>query len=189
MKSAVVLSFALLVGSIALAAQTAIQDQKSYGVARMESLGAPNTPSTVEPPINLGCPVLLDAQHRADGDLLKVDRSRPARPAQLLHLTLTSRDSRQILAARVRVHGLSGKGRVTQAQSGQDSADATRTMNVTFSAGPDKASSGDLWVPGMTAVLSIDLNSVTYSDGSTWSFTGREGCHVAPDPLMLVAGH
>jgi hypothetical protein len=41
----------------------------------------------------------------------------------------------------------------------------------------------------MTAVLSIDLNSVTYADGSTGSFTGHDACRVVPDKLMLIAGH
>ena len=191
MKSAVMLSFALLFfGSTALAAQTAIQNQKSYGVARMEGLGAPNT---MDPHISLGCPVSLRAQHGADGNMLNVDKSRPKGLAQLLHLTLTNRDSRQIAQASMRIHGLSGKGRITQAASAQnnsdqDNSDKIETLTVRLSPGQDKAVSGDLWVPGMTAVLSIDLNSVTYADGSTRSFSRRDLCRVTPDPLMLIAG-
>jgi hypothetical protein len=40
----------------------------------------------------------------------------------------------------------------------------------------------------MTAVLSIVVNSVTYDDGSTRSFSAQDNCRVTPDPLMLVSG-
>jgi hypothetical protein len=191
MKRAAVLTFALLLGSIALAAQTARQDQTSFGVSRMEGLSAV---STINPYINIGCPISLRALHGASGDMLKVDRSRPQGIAQLIHLILTNLDSRRIVAARVRVHGITGKGHITQTKSSRDESDASANLVVRFpdgpeqSAGPGKDVSGDLWVPGMTAVLSIDLNSVTFADGSTWSFAGREACHVAPDKLMLIAG-
>ncbi len=183
MKSATVLSFALLsalsFGSIA-PAQSASQQQNQLTTILL-------------PAVSSGCPVSLHAQHGADGNMLNVDKGRPKGLAQLLRLTLTNPDSRQIVQANVRVHGLSGKGRVAQAtsaqkNSGQDNSDKVESMVVSFSPGQNKSVSGDLWVPGMTAVLSIDLNSVTFADGSTTSFSGRDLCHVAPDPLMLIAG-
>ena len=189
MKRAVVFSFVVLLGSIALAAQTASRNQSSDGVSCMEGLSTACTASTISPPINTGCPVFLRAQHTADGGLLNVDKRRPERPAQLLHLTLTNPDSRQIVAARVRVHGLSGKGRVTQTMSGTDRPDATSTIEVRLVQGSGKEAYGDLRVPNMSAVLSIDLNSVTYADGSTGSFTGHDACRAVPDKLMLIAGH
>ena len=189
MKRPVVLSFVVLLGSIALAAQTASQNQPSWGVSRMEGLSTASTTTTIILPGNIGCPVFLRAQHAADGGLLNVDKRRPERPGQLLHLTLTNPDSRQIVAARVRVHGLSGKGRVTQTMSGADRPDATSTIEVQLVQGSGKEAYGDLRVPNMTAVLSIDLNSVTYADGSTGSFTGHDACRVVPDKLMLIAGH
>ncbi len=190
MRSAALVPLVLLFGSTALGAQTASPNQKSFGVATIEGLGpgSPNTVTTINVPINVGCPVGLRAQHGADGGLLNVDRSRPERPAQVLHLTLTNPDSRRIVSARVRVRGLSGKGRVTETLAGQNDADATATLTVQLSQGTGKEAAGDLRVPDMTAVLSISLNSLTYADGSTWSFSGREGCRVAPDMKMLIAG-
>ncbi len=185
MKSAALASFALLFSSIALAGQYTVQVQKSYGVAGIEGINAANTVGT---PMSVGCPVSLRAQHGVSGNILSVDRNRPKGIAQLLHLTLTNPDSRQIVAAKLRVHGLTGKARVTQTLSGQNDSDAAQNLDVRFSPGPGNAVSADLWVPGMTAVLSIDLNSVTFADGSTRSFSAREACHVAPDPLMLING-
>ena len=45
-----------------------------------------------------------------------------------------------------------------------------------------------LTLPGFAGVSSIALDSVTYSDGSTWKMEAKSGCRVVPDPLLLVAG-
>jgi hypothetical protein len=189
--------FAFLVGSVTLAGQSILQNKSSYGVARMEGLdtatgamvsGAPNATYAVNPPAGIGCPVRLRAQHRADGGLVNVDKGKPQGIAQALHLMLTNPDSRRMIAARVSVRGLSGRGHVTKGLSGPDHPDATRTLDVQLSQGPGKEVSGDLRVPGMSAVLSIDLNSVTFADGSTRNFAERGTCRAAPDPFMLIAG-
>jgi hypothetical protein len=71
---------------------------------------------------------------------------------------------------------------------GSDPSDATRTLDVAFPAGSDKNASADLWVPGMSAVYSIDLVSVTYADGSTWKLAAGKTCHTPIDGVMLVGG-
>jgi hypothetical protein len=121
--------------------------------------------------------------------MLKVNESRPEGMAQLLHLTLINPDARRLVAARLRVHGVSGKPRLTQAAHDAADADVHQALRVKFLPSPDRSVSANVWVPGMTAVLSLDLDEVTYADGSTWKFLGREACHVAPDPLVLVAAH
>lgn len=190
MKSALV-SCALLLTPLVLAAQT-----NSYGVARMENLypSQSNAPASSSQAavdaMYIGCPVSLRAQHGASGSMVETDRSRPKGIAQLLHLTLI--DSRphpkRIVAARLRVSGLSGRARVTQTLSSADEADSVQTLEIKFSSGTEKEASGDLWVTAMTAVLSIDLQSVTYSDGSSRTFSGRDECRITPDPLMLISG-
>jgi hypothetical protein len=178
MKSAVAASLALLFGSVTLSAQSATQNQTQTSVYRM-------------PITSGGCPVSLRALHGADGSMLRVDKNRPAGIAQLLHLILSNPDARQVVAARVRVRGLSGRGRMTQT-SGQDAtqggADVTRSLEARFSAGSDKDVSSDVWVSGMTAVLEVELNSVTFADGTTRRFAGVDACRIAPEPLMLIAG-
>jgi hypothetical protein len=108
--------------------------------------------------------------------------------AQLLHLTLINPDSRQIVSAKVRVHGLSGKGRVTQTPAGQGDSDVTQTLQLKFPGAAGNEVSSDLWVPGMTAVLLIDLDSVTFTDGSTRSFSRQDACSIAPDTKMPIDG-
>jgi hypothetical protein len=189
MKLTTVTSFALFFGPIALAAQTTVQNQPFYGVAGMEGLESASAPFTYNSTVSIDCPVLFRAQHRADVGLLNVDESRPEAQAQMLRLTLTNRDSRRMVAARVRVHGLSGNARATQTSSKPDVSDATSTINVQLVQGSNSEVWANLRVPGMTAVLSIDLRSVTYADGSTRNFPARSPCHVVPDPKMLVAAH
>jgi hypothetical protein len=174
MKFAAGVSLALLFGSVTLSAQSATQSQTQMSVYRL-------------PITSGGCPVSLRALHGADGNMLKVDKNRPAGIAQLLHLIVSNPDSRQIVAARVRVRGLSGKGRMTQT-SDKGAADVTRNLEIRFSPGADKDVLSDVWVPGMTAVLEVELNSVTFADGTSRRFTGAEACQIAPDRMMLIAG-
>ncbi len=174
MKRATALSFALLLGSIPLAAQN----------ARQQAQPTPQVPSGSDV-----CPVSLRAEQKAAGEVLAADKSRPKGVAQHLQLTLAHPGSRRIARARVTVHGLTAKGRVTPTPTRrQNPSDASRTFDLTFHAGPnDKAASADLWVRGLTAVLTVDLDSVTFADGSIWTLKGRDACRIVPDPLMLVA--
>jgi len=109
--------------------------------------------------------------------------------AQRLHLIVTNPDSRRVVAANVTVRGFANKARIVQTMSGSDSSDAAKTMDVRFSAGSDKEASADLRVPGLTAVSEIDLNSVTFSDGSTWRLAAGGSCRSWIDGLMLVSSH
>ncbi len=172
MKLASAVSAAFLLGSIPLAAQSA-------GQAQVTTLTAQVQPDS--------CPVTLRAQHGADGNMMKVDRNRPQGLAQLLHLILTSKDSRQIVEARLRVRGTSGKGRLRGADAADD-VNAIRNVTVRLRAGEKNESSGSVWVPGMTSVMEVDLASVSYSDGSVTRFSGTDGCRFTPEHTMLIAG-
>ncbi|SPE20280.1 exported hypothetical protein [Candidatus Sulfotelmatomonas gaucii] len=187
MKFASVFMFALAIGAGPLGAQyTQIPPpQKSFGVA---CIGKLNAPCPIPPAVNR-CPISMRAQHLSDGSLVKTCKpTHPAGIGQRLHLTFTNPDSKQIASARLTVHGVTPKGRVMQAASAQGgSSDATQSLSVTFSPGPDQSATADLWVPGMTAVRSIALESVVYSDGSTWKVADGMACRVTPDPLMLIS--
>ena len=49
--------------------------------------------------------------------------------------------------------------------------------------------STDLYIPGFTAVNSIELLDVSYDDGRVWRIGSSSVCRVTPDPLMLIANH
>jgi hypothetical protein len=58
---------------------------------------------------------------------------------------------------------------------------------VTPNSSSDQTEFADLVLPGFSSVQSITLNSLTYSDGSTWNSFKGNACRVAPDPFMLVS--
>ena len=76
----------------------------------------------------------------------------------------------------------------TAGLSNTGAAEATKILTVSFSA-DDGSASADVHVPGFTSVSSVELQQVTYADGSTWKMSSSSFCRVAPDPLMLVAEH
>jgi len=169
-------SFALLLASNFVIAQTTVTPKQP--VAKLTVIEVAPPPS---------CPISLHARHAGGAEMWKVDGVPIQSPAQRLHLTISDSDSRRIVAANVTVRGFSGKARYMPAESTQDSSDAAKTLDVRFPAGPDKETAANLTVPGLTAVSVIDLNSVTYSDGSSWKLVAGGSCRSWVDGLMLVS--
>jgi len=131
-----------------------------------------------------GCPVSLHAGHLADGSMVRTDGAHPRGLGQWLSLSLTSPDQKQIANATLTVWGMTPKSRLSLA-SGSGAADAEQTFHVPFTQG-QKSAVARLWVPGMSAVQRIDVQSVEYSDGSMWRVASNANCQVSPDPFMLV---
>jgi hypothetical protein len=195
----VIVGIAFLASGMAVAAQQAGSGQTS-GLAAPQSGHIP--PMQISPiPMPMGCPVQLRVQHgTATGSMVEVGTvgggiagggtagigtTRPYEPVQNLHLTLTNPNWKQIASAKVRFYGTSGKARMdSTARTG--SYDSTRTMDVQFKGTTWRQVSSDVSVPGMTAVLEMDLTEVTVSDGKVWKLSG---CRFTPDPLMLVSSH
>jgi hypothetical protein len=96
--------------------------------------------------------------------------------------------STEIVKATVTVRGLNGKaGMIPALGSDGRSSEITRTMTVSFALDDDKSYWTDLVLPGLTSARMVNLESVTYADGSTWNFRDHGGwCQSAPDPLMLI---
>ena len=67
-----------------------------------------------------------------------------------------------------------------------DSAQAVRELTVRFGNGKTHAVSADVRVPGLAAVSSIELSSVTFGAGTAWKPAPGQTCAVKPDSLMLV---
>jgi hypothetical protein len=194
----------LCLGPLAIAGQSPGTAQgQSFGVAQMTGIQHSGTQVSQQPggiviqltPLTIGCPVSLRAQHLADGSLVRTrsgtaqTSAQPEGLEQWLHLTVTNPGSRAIRAATITVHGYSNKARVTQTLSGsQEGSDASWTTTLSFAGAEGRTESADVRVPGMTAVQTIELKTVTYADGSLWRLSGSQSCRVAPDPLMLVSG-
>jgi hypothetical protein len=142
------------------------------------------------------CPVSMHALQGSGTGLVAVrGEEHVSGFSQRIHLILTNPKSAKIAGAKVKVFGLSGKNRIEQASANQldltnrkNTFDLTRILDVAFTPEGENDVATDLVLPGFTSVHSIQLESITYKDGSTWAVNGRQACRVAPDPLMLVAG-
>jgi glucose/arabinose dehydrogenase len=106
---------------------------------------------------------------------------------QRILLALTDTHRAKIVAATVLVRGFDGKNRMLQTASSEGTA--TKVLRTGFTESSNNAVSADLYISGFTAVTSVKLLDVTYSDGTTWQADRTNSCRVAPDPMMLVAAH
>jgi len=181
MRLAASVSFAFLLGSIPVSAQT-----NSSGSAQVEGLSEPAIATTSQK-MSGGCPVSLRAQHGADGTMRTVDKNRPEGIAQLLHLILTSKNSRRVVEAHLKVRGASGKGGMSRTDTAQNGMDATRNVTVKLRPSGENEVSGDAWVPGMSAVLEVELEFVQFDDGGMQWYSASQGCRFAPEHFMLIA--
>jgi hypothetical protein len=104
----------------------------------------------------------------------------------------TGNSGQKIVSASVTVRGSNGKEHMQRldALPGQDrdseSGSIKRTLNVDLGNWGEPGVSGDFRLPGFTSASRVDLESVTYEDGSTWKLSGGESCWVSPDPMMLI---
>jgi len=171
------LTVALLLTSLSLAAQSNAKPQ-TLTLYRLPNLVAGT------------CPIDMHANQGVWDHTLKIregDKERVPQPfGQRISLTLKDPRHAPITAATVRVHGLTGKNRVLQTGNEAGTSDAVTTIHLAFGAQGDAGVTGDLSIPGFTAVNFIELQEVSYSDGATWRVSGLELCRVQPDPVMLV---
>jgi hypothetical protein len=193
MKCAFLALLAVAMSSVLLSAQgTSQQSGKTatFGVGGMLGLDQQLAQPTVLNAISSSsmCPVSLHAGHLSDGNMVRTGTAHPKGIGQWLSLSLTGPDEKQVARARLTVQGLTPKGHVSQTRSvGTASLNAEQTFNVAFSSGPQSVAIANLWVPDMSAVERIDVQSIQYSDGSTWKLADGQTCQVKPDLFMLVA--
>ena len=198
--AAALFSAALLLSASTLAqAQVQIPPDRSAGIGSMEGITRNGQQTTifVGNPIS-ECPVSMQARQRGMGAMVQTQRKLfqdPPQtmhgPAQHIHLILTgfAKDKR-VASATVTARGLSARSRMqTLSLTGQDQSDIRRTLQVTFTPDPDGSVSADIDLPAFTAVNSLQLKSIRYSDGSSWTVEKANACIVQPDPFMLVAGN
>ncbi len=101
----------------------------------------------------------------------------------------TAAPDRRMVNATVTVHGSNGAGQIlpTDDHPGRP-AEVSKSLTVRLAMSNEAEVSGDLLLPGFTAALMVDLDSVTYDDGAVWRFSRNSACHAAPDFLMPVGG-
>jgi hypothetical protein len=136
-----------------------------------------------------GCPVSLEADHT--GLFLKRDVKdldpQPNVLRQRIHLTITNLSSQNIVSADVTAHGLSEKWRLAPLMATQPVPDLAKQIKVTLEVKGNDHASHDLAFYHFATVTSLDVNAVSYADGSSWHAKTQGACSVTPSPLMLVS--
>lgn len=137
------------------------------------------------------CPISMRVRQGTGNGLLIVKHGKQSdAPGSHLRLNLAPSNGHpgNIVAATVIVHGFNGKPGVFPLVATRDHAsEITRTLTVPLTADDDNSFWSELLVPGLTAPNRVDLQSVTYADGSIWRVTALDACRAVPDPFMLVA--
>ncbi len=174
-------SFLLLFSSLTLAAQNPAKTEAPVLVLHGSTVGN-------------DCPVGMAASQGVWDHTIKVRQGQQERAiqpfGQRILLTLGDSHPEPIIAATVKVYGLTGKNHMLETTKGANAqGDAAKTMRITFTSNRGGGVSSDLYVPGFTSVSSIELLEVSYGDGRIWRIGGSSVCRVTPDPMMLIANH
>ena len=174
-------TFVLLLSSFPLFAQNGTKPESQSLVFR-------------DQPISNGCPISMRASQGVWDHTIRVrdlQQEKVTQPfGQRIFLTLSDTHPASIVAATVKVHGLTAKTHMAQAAGNAHARnDATKIIEVVFGADQNSEVTGDLYIPGFTAVNSVELLQVSYSDGRVWRIGSDSTCHVTPDPMMLIANH
>jgi L-serine deaminase len=69
----------------------------------------------------------------------------------------------------------------------QETPDLAKTVDVALDVKGNSSASRDLSFARFSAIRTIQVNSVTYADGSTWHAPSPGACSVAPSPIMQVS--
>jgi hypothetical protein len=166
----------------------------------------PSQPAVLEAiPLSDHCPVNLRAEQGMGGQLRNArgpssNQNTPPQSAgqqiplnfdppqqwvgQQIRLTLANTRLTGISGARIKVRGYTPTGRVMP--SGFPAPDAAKSLDLILVVGPERDVSTNLRLENFSAVTSIELESVSYADGSRWQASAENRCEIAPDSLMLI---
>jgi hypothetical protein len=187
MKCATILSLAiLLTGTCAFSQEIVMRSD-----AKLASAPSPLHMDRINCPVGLevkhatGLPTAISAQGPAiNGKAIPYGQVQIADQNLGIHLTLINLSPQSIVSAQVVVHGFSNKWRYVPL-SGAD-PDLARTVEVALDVKGNGQASRNLSLSHFTAITAVDVNGITYADGSTWRTASPGACSASPDLFMLV---
>jgi hypothetical protein len=104
-----------------------------------------------------------------------------------LHLDVSNPSTRDIVGAQFIVHGFSRKLRLIDPSDPSNAPDLWRTVDVAVDVQGKGHASIELSLTHFTAIItSIDLDSVTYADGTQWQAPSVAACSTIPNVLMRI---
>jgi hypothetical protein len=145
------------------------------------------SPPRVDPS---NCPVGLQVEHSSGLFTYQSAKAGPAdqvKPSseQWLDLKMTNFSTREIVRAEITVHGLSYKQRLVPVSA--PAPDLWKTVEVALDVKGNGSGSSELSFGHFSNIRTVDLNSITYADGSTWHASSPGACSVAPGLIMRIS--
>lgn len=141
---------------------------------------------------DVGCPVGLLVKHgpglptamNADGK----DQGKPAqrRPLLEVQLQMTNRSPQSIVQAKFTVHGFSDQWKYIPLADVSHAPDLATTVEVALDVKGNGQTSHELALSRFTAVTAVDVDAISYANGSAWHASSPGACSASPDLVMRV---
>ena len=133
-----------------------------------------------------GCPVGLSAERRSDTMMLRTGDTRRSEPAHGLRITFNRREGPQIESAEITVYGMTSKLRALPAAT-SSSDEISKTFQLQRTQGSEGLQEASIWMHKVGSLTRVELTSITYADGTTWTESKSSRCQAVPSALMLIS--
>jgi hypothetical protein len=144
------------------------------------------TPATYTiPATNQDCPVGFYASRQAGLQVTTASEAKTLGNGQGLHLTLNHLAKPDIQRIEVTVYATSVKLRSLPLDTRSDDT-ISKTFELTRQTGAESLQEADIWMHEVGSILSADLISITFTDGSTWHAKPNLTCRTIPSNFVLV---
>lgn len=180
------LLFALFTSGSVLTAQTVSPTAPAMAQSRQATVAISGAASA-------GCPVAFTARRYPGGGLVQARSGDPGRSlGYSIHLGADPLKPRPITQARITLHGLSG-AQVLLAGSDPHHVAAPGAASEEFSISPAAERGHNfqstVYTRTLTGVQSVELNELTFADGTHWREAADTPCRISPNGFLLVAAH
>jgi hypothetical protein len=137
------------------------------------------------------CPVGLKVERSSGLFAYENAKAVPAEHAapsseQWFDLRMTNFLPHEIVNAEITVHGFGHNGGIIGLLL-TPTPNLAKTMDVALDVKGNSSASRELSFAHFSAIQTIDVNSVTYADGSTWHASSAGACSVAPSLIMRIS--
>ena len=137
------------------------------------------------------CPVGLRVERSGGNFEYKNAKAVPADDVapfseQRFDFKMTNFSPHEIVNAEITAHGFGHDGRIVGPLL-TPTPNLAKTLAVALDVKGNSSASRDLSFARFSAIRTIQVNSVTYADGSTWHAPSPGACSVAPSPIMQVS--
>jgi hypothetical protein len=139
----------------------------------------------------VACPVNLHLRTSPAPNILETSKARPGRRTQQIEIALLNYGTKDVTSFDAHVMGFSERGELqlltAQYRDGEPSASASIHVDEIVIAGGSRSLTRT--VQNIVGVKWLQLDTITFRDGSTWERSSGTACRVQPDPFLLVAQH